>query len=139
MDHRNDILISAHDAEALALMLRDHRREDPFSADASDELADIVMEARLLAEERLPADRVAMHSTVTYLEDPGAVRRTVTLVYPHEAHASSGRISVLSPIGLTLIGRKRGTVVALELPNGRSVSIKILAISRSHDALREAA
>jgi len=138
MNDRHDLFISAQDAEALAAMLGAPRRSSAFEADASDELADLLMEARR-APERLPADRVAMGSTVTYVEEPSGVRRTVTLAYPQHADAAQGRISVLSPVGLALIGRKRGSVVMSAIPNGRQLSVRILDAVRNPEPLREAA
>jgi regulator of nucleoside diphosphate kinase len=115
------------------------RYEAPLEADASDELADLLMEARMVAPERLPADRVAMGSTVTYVEEPSGVRCRVTLAYPQHADAAQGRISVLSRIGLALIGRKRGSLVSSAIPNGRKLSARILDTLRSPGPLREAA
>src|SRR5574340_323925 len=109
----NDLFVSARDAEALAAMLGVHRRANPFEADASDVLAEMLLDARLLPAERLPVERVAMGSTVTYAEAPSGARRTVTLAYPGEADAAKGRISVLSPVGLALLGRRRGAEAAV--------------------------
>ena len=78
MMERYELFVSARDAEALAAMLAAHRRAHPFEADASDALADLLMEARLVPADRLPADRVALHSAVTYEEQPAGKRRTVT-------------------------------------------------------------
>jgi regulator of nucleoside diphosphate kinase len=139
MEHRNDVVISTRDAEALAYMLRSQTRPSPLESSPADELADLLMEATLRPEEEIGGNRVGLHAPVTYEEQPGGARRKVTLVQPHEMDASSGRISVLSPIGRALIGRRRGASVALSLPNGRRLSIRILETSRSPEALREAA
>jgi len=81
-------------------------------------------------DEALPADRVAMNSRVTYEELPRGARRSVTLVYPIDADAGEGRISVLSPIGLSLLGRAPGSVVEPPMPDGRPMRIRILALER---------
>ena len=133
------LFISARDAEGLAAMLGTHRRARPFESDASDELADLLMQARLLPAEKLPADRIAMNSSVTYVEAPAGARRTVTLAYPREADPTQGRISVLSPIGLALIGRRRGEVVEALLPGRRVLEVRILDTHRQREALRSAA
>lgn len=135
---QDDVLVWARDAEGLAAMLGAHRRENPFEADASDQLADLLMDARFVAS-GAPADRVSMGSTVSYVEEPSGARRTLTLVYPDEADAGGGRISVLSPVGLALIGRPRGAVVAPTLPNGRQLRIRIVDTTRELEPLREAA
>jgi regulator of nucleoside diphosphate kinase len=139
MMERYEIFVSATDAEALAAMLAAHRRANPFEADASDELADLLMEARLVPADRLPSDRVAVHSVVTYEEQPSGKRRTVTLVLPDDADLAKARISVLSPIGLALIGRERGAVVEVPTPNGKALTVRILdTVPRGH-AIAEAA
>ena len=125
MMDRYEVFVSAHDAERLAAMLAAHRRANPFEADASDELADLLMEARLLPDERLPDDCVRLHSTVTYEEQPAGKHRTVTLVLPKEADPARGRISVLSPIGRALLGRKRGSLVKAHTPDGNGLVVRI--------------
>ena len=136
---RHERFISARDAEGLAAVLGTHRRARSFESDASDELADLLMQARLVAAEKLPADRVAMNSSVTYMEEPAGVRRTVSLAYPREADPAQSRISVLSPIGLALIGRRRGELVEALLPGRRVLEVRILDTHLQREALRSAA
>ena len=66
----HELFISARDAEGLAAMLGTHRRMRPLESDASDELADLLAQARLVPAEKLASDRVAMNSSVTYVEEP---------------------------------------------------------------------
>jgi regulator of nucleoside diphosphate kinase len=121
-----ELLVSARDAEALALVLGERRALGASDAEAANALADLLMEARLVPHERLPVDRVAMNSRVTYEERPGGTRRTVVLVHPVEANAAAGRISVLSPIGRALLGRAPGAAIDAAAPSGREISIRIL-------------
>ena len=139
MNKVHELFISAHDAEALAAMLGEHRRAHPLEPDPADELADLLMEARLVPAEMLPADRVAMNRSVTYVEEPSGVQRTVTLALPADANPTEGRISVLSPIGRALIGRKRGETVDAVLPGRRLLEIRILATERRREPLGLAA
>jgi regulator of nucleoside diphosphate kinase len=125
MNTYNDLLVSARDAEALALVVGDNTHE----SDAADALADVVREARLVADNDLPENRVAMDSLVTYRE-PGGAERTVRLVHPRHADASASRISVLSPVGRALLGRRRGSTIAATLPGGRAVKLHIVAVER---------
>jgi regulator of nucleoside diphosphate kinase len=122
----HELILSASDAEVLALMLGERR---------NDALADLLLEARLVPHEALPADRVAMNSAVTYEEEPRGERRSVILVHPIEADASAGRISVLTPVGLALLGRRPGSRVAATLPGDRVATIRILAANRKPEAL----
>ncbi len=131
----HELIVSASDAEVLALMLGERRRAPALEAAAADALADLLLEARLVSHERLPADRIAMNSKVTYEEEPGGERRSVILVHPIEADPSEGRISVLSPVGLALLGRTPGSLVDVALPAGRFLTMRILETARRREAL----
>lgn len=126
MVSHNDLLVSARDAESLALLVGD-RRSDRFEAEAANALADVLIDARMVAHDRLPADRVAMNSTVSYLEEPEGGRRTVVLVHPRQAAPSRGLVSVLSPVGRALLGRRAGAVASIAVP-GRALTIRVLDV-----------
>jgi regulator of nucleoside diphosphate kinase len=131
----HELIVSASDAEVLALMLGERRRAPALEAAAADALADLLLEARLVAPERLPADRIAMNSRVVYREEPDGERRSVILVHPIEADAAVGRISVLSPVGLALLGRTPESLVDVALPAGRFLTLRILETARRREAL----
>ena len=137
MASHHELLVSFPDAAALGLMLGERRRNHALEAAAADALGDLLMEARLIPKEALPVDRVAMNSRVTYEELPGGARRSVVLAYPLDADATEGRISVLSPIGLSLLGRAPGAVAEPPMPDGRALRIRVLSLER--EALKEAA
>ena len=137
MATHHELLVSFPDAAALGLMLGERRRNHALEAAAADALADLLMDARLVPDEALPVDRVAMNSRVTYEELPGRAKRSVSLVFPIDADAGDGRISVLSPVGLALLGRAPGAMVEPPMPDGRRLRIRILGIE--HPAIKEAA
>lgn len=125
MANTNELLISARDAESLSLVLGERRPQ--ADSDAASALAEVLMEARLVPHEDLPADRVAMNSRVTYEEDPGGRRRTVVLVHPAQADATVGLVSVLSPIGRALLGQSAGAIIDAGASIGRALRIRILS------------
>ena len=131
----HELILSAAEAEVLALMLGERRRASPLEAAAADALADLLVEARRVPHDELPADRVAMNARVTYEEEPGKARRSVVLVHPIESEPAAGRISVLSPVGLALLGRRPGARVAVELPGGRRLTLRILDTARNPERL----
>ena len=120
-----DLLVSARDAEALAAVVGDNS----YEPDAAGALADLVSEARLVAHDELPENRVAMDSLVTYRDSDGT-ERTVRLVHPRDADPATLRISVLSPVGRALLGRKRGSTIVASLPGGRTRKLHILRVER---------
>lgn len=135
MAKHHELIVSARDAEVLALMLGERRRAPALEADAADALAELLLEARLVPHERLPADRIAMNSKVIYREEPDGEHRSVILVHPIDADASVGRVSVLSPIGLALLGRTPESLVDVALPGGRFLTARILETVRRREAL----
>jgi regulator of nucleoside diphosphate kinase len=134
----NELLVSASDAEVLASVVGERGRAHHAELEAADALADVLMGARLVPHEALPPNRVAMNSVVTYREAPDGARRTVAVVHPNEANAAEGRISVLSPVGRALLGRKPGAVIAVGVPGGRGLHIHILSVGRTAEALTNA-
>ena len=128
-----ELIVSARDAEVLALMLGERRRQPALEAAAADALADVLLEARLVPHEELPEDRIALNSTVTYRQEPGGTRRSVVLVHPVEADAALGRISVLSPVGRALIGRCAESLVDVDVPGTPPFTLRILGTSRNRE------
>jgi len=128
MTRNNELLVSTRDAEALACVVGDRHLAARFESE-TDALAEILMEARMVPHHELPANRVAMNSRVTYRESDGPVR-TVTLVHPATADVTNLRISVLSPVGRALLGRRPGTAVRASVPGGRGITLHILAVER---------
>ena len=126
--HR-ELVVSANDAEVIASLAY---RPDAamLEAGAAHALAEILTEAQLVPHERLPMDRVAMGSRVIYREEPAGACRPVMLVHPEHADSSVGRISVLSPIGRALLGRKVGSMVTASLPGGRQMTLCVLSAWR---------
>jgi regulator of nucleoside diphosphate kinase len=135
MANVHDLIVSATDAEVLALMLGERRRAPALDAVAANALAELLLEARLVAPEQLPGDRVALGSKVTYEAGPGRERRSLILVHPIEAEAAAGRISVLSPVGLGLLGRAAGSAVQVPTPGGSLLTLRIVETTRNRDAL----
>lgn len=75
--------------------------------------------AAVVPEDEVPSDVVTLQSRVN-LEDLDTGRRsTGTLVLPTQASATAARISVLSPLGAALLGRRQGDEVEHRAHDGR--------------------
>lgn len=84
--------------------------------------------ADLVAPADMAPDVVTMRSRVRVAETSGADARELTLVYPAEADAAHGQVSVLSPIGTALLGLKVGEVGRWTLPDGGSAALCVQAV-----------
>lgn len=64
--------------------------------------------ARIVPAARLPNDVIAMNSTVELEDLSDGEISTYTLVFPQAANVEMGRISVLAPLGMGMLGFKVG-------------------------------
>lgn len=74
--------------------------------------------ARIYAPEEIDHKVVTMNSTVRLRDRVNGQELDVTVTYPGQVDANENRISVFSPTGLALIGRKEGTIIAWNTPAG---------------------
>jgi len=75
----------------------------------------------------VPTDRVGFGSRVTVVDLRTKDEETYTLVFGDYIDIDSGQISVASPLGQTLMGKKPGDKVSLQLPRGeRKLQVKEL-------------
>lgn len=77
-------------------------------ADLANELGRELDRARILAKGRHSGDHVRIGSGVTFRDEASGKESTITLVRPEEADVDAGRISVMTPIGVALIGMAAG-------------------------------
>jgi regulator of nucleoside diphosphate kinase len=89
-----------------------------------DELA----RAQVIVSREAPPTLVTMNSRVVFENVSTSRRREVTLVYPRDANAEQGRVSVFSPVGAALLGLSVGQEIEWALPNGRAARFRIAEI-----------
>ena len=83
------------------------------------ELLDQTLEsAEVRPPSRVPKDVVRMNSRVRVLDFDTRRKGLYTLVFPEEADFSLGFVSVLAPLGIALLGRRKGDVIEAKVPGG---------------------
>jgi transcription elongation factor GreA len=93
-------------------------------------LEETLANARLIDESQLDTSKVLVLSTVKLRNKQNAMEMSYTLVAESEADLKAGKISVTSPIGKGLLGKKVGDTAEIRVPNG-TLKFEILEISRS--------
>jgi len=92
-------------------------------------LEEILSNARIIDESKLDSSKVLVHSKVKIKNLINSATIEYMLVAQSEANLAQGKISVDSPIGKGLLGKKLGDIAEIEIPNG-NVKFEILEISR---------
>lgn len=75
--------------------------------------------ARIVPPQQIPGDVITMNSKVIVRDLESGEDETYTLVYPEQANAAEGKISVLAPIGTAMLGYRIGDVFEWEVPAGK--------------------
>ena len=84
-----------------------------------DDLRTELDRAVVVEPERIPPDVITMNSTVSLVDVDSAEEEEFTLVFPKDADADSGRISVMAPLGTAMLGYRVGDVFEWDVPMGR--------------------
>ncbi|MDR0507957.1 MAG: transcription elongation factor GreA [Dysgonamonadaceae bacterium] len=92
------------------------------------QLKGLIANARLIDESQISTDSVQILNKVTIRNTQNNQQMVYTLVAESEANHKEGRISVSTPIGKGLMGKKVGDIVNITVPNGL-MSFEIINIS----------
>ena len=81
-------------------------------------LQKILDNSRVIDTDVLPKDRVSLLSRVEFTNLTTNTRMTFQIVSPHEMDLEAGKISLKSPIGAALMGKKVGEIAEAQVPSG---------------------
>ena len=88
----------------------------------------VVGNARVMDEKDIDTSKVSVLSKVKIKNKKNGASMTYTLVSEEEANLMTGKISVQSPIGKGLLGKKVGESTEIQVPAGK-VEFEIQEIS----------
>ena len=74
--------------------------------------------AETVKHKNTPPDVITMNSEVVYKDMSTRRKKSLTLVFPNHVDIDVNKISVLSPIGGALLGRRVGEIIKLQVPAG---------------------
>ncbi|MBE7425543.1 MAG: GreA/GreB family elongation factor [Burkholderiaceae bacterium] len=98
------------------LIRRDLRDRLPAALTQQIEVA--LDSSAVVPAREVPPDVVTMYSQVMLLDQGSGERTKLALCYPADAEPAAGFISVLSPLGLSLLGLRVGDVARWRTPAG---------------------
>lgn len=91
-------------------------------------LQKVLEHSRILNADDLPKDRVCLLSLVEFTNLSTNTRMKFEIVSPHEMDLEAGKISLKSPIGAALMGKKVGDIVEVMVPSG-TLNLRIESIT----------
>ena len=92
-------------------------------------LEEVVANARIIDESQLDTSKILVLSKVQIKNLSNSMMMDYTLVAESEADLKSRKISVNSPIGKGLLGKKVGQIAKINVPNG-TLEFEIVSIQR---------
>ena len=98
-----------------------------FAAISMPEVADELLNELERAQTAEAADGgkyVGIGSMVTYITT-GGDKKTVQLVLPGEADIAAGKVSVMTPVGVALIGLSAGQEIDWKARDGRTITLTV--------------
>jgi transcription elongation factor GreA len=94
-----------------------------------NKLEQILIHAQVIESKDLPNDKIYIFSRVKLLDKQSGEEVVYILVSQEESNFEENKISITSPIGKGLIGKKQGDEVKIPVPAGY-LEYKILELSR---------
>ena len=94
------------------------KEQQSLNEGAIAELEDKLARAEVIDVSKLSGDTIKFGATVTLVDEDTDKKQVWQIVGEPEADAKAGRISITSPIGRALIGKKKGASVEVNTPKG---------------------
>lgn len=123
------IVINADELEHLEALAEGALKRN---APLAERLLEEIGRARIVSARKMPPNVVGIGSTVRYRDNSTGQETSVTLVYPEDANIGQQRVSVMTPIGVALlglsedasffwdtVGGQRRTLTVIEVKQGR--------------------
>jgi len=123
---RPPITLSSADFERLDNLVSAIERSQP---DLATTLAEELDRAKVAPKEDLPRSLVVMGADVTFRDDITGDVHHKQLVYPDQAHGEDDRLSILTPVGVALIGLSEGQSIDWHTRSGEERRLTILKVA----------
>ncbi|MBR5704224.1 MAG: transcription elongation factor GreA [Bacteroidales bacterium] len=97
---------------------REARRNQAKTISRIKFLQKVLENSRVIDPDALPKDRVSLLSHVEFTNLATNTRMKFEIVSPNEMDLEAGKISLKSPIGAALMGKKVGEIAEAQVPSG---------------------
>jgi regulator of nucleoside diphosphate kinase len=113
------IYLTASDLERLVALVEGYRLQG--RADGNLDVLERELDRAFIVDARraLPPDVVTLDSRVLVADLDTDEERVFTVVLPSKANVDEGRISVMAPLGMAVLGYRSGDEIEWDVPRGR--------------------
>jgi regulator of nucleoside diphosphate kinase len=95
----------------------------------ADRLLEELGRAEIVESASMPPNVVTLGNAITYRDETTGREQTVALVLPGEADIALGRVSVLTPIGVALLGLAEGALFPWETRQGETRRLTVTRVA----------
>ncbi len=113
------IQVTAFDLERLKKLLLDAQRTSYRKSVYLAQLQAELGRADVVKSDKVSGDVVTMNSKVCLVDLATGEEEVYTVVFPGDANAGQGKVSILAPIGTAMLGYEVGDVFEWEVPAGK--------------------
>ena len=113
------IYMTVSDMQRLMALVKSYRLQGREDGNLDVLEAELDRALVMDAGRRLPSDVVTLDSRVLVVDLASGEERLFTLVLPSRANVDEGRISVLAPLGMAVLGYRSGDEIEWDVPGGR--------------------
>jgi regulator of nucleoside diphosphate kinase len=111
-----DIWVTDTDLERLRKLLEGTRMWSTRDREHLERLHEELRRAHVVPAADIPPEVVTMHSRLRLRDLDTGKELVFTLVFPSDADADQGKISILAPLGTAVLGYRRGDTFKWHVP-----------------------
>lgn len=126
---KKDRYLTQYDAAILCKLAENLLRLAEVDFNAGEKLIEILVNSMILPAHARKEEYASLCSMVSYSGIGQDMTETIVLVCPQDANPVLARTSVISPIGLALIGHKIGSIVDVIAPYGPVQQVQITSVT----------
>lgn len=108
---------------------QDYHRLSALVSQVDSEWAELLEEeigrANVISQKDISKEVVTMNSKIRFIDETSNAETEMTLVYPQDANLEGGKISILAPVGIALLGLSVGQSINWKMPNGSVKKLKV--------------
>jgi regulator of nucleoside diphosphate kinase len=120
--------LTQEDIASLGQLAEDLLRLREATFNAGEKLVEVLTTSNLLPRDTGNLDCVSLYLDVAYRLIGSDHVHSIVIVCPHDANEMLGRVSILAPLPMALIGRAKHSIVEVHLPSQEIQYVEIVEV-----------